>query len=1156
MIRLTHKRLWQYAFALVLALILCINLGSADPVLANLAWIGNAKFIPENDSGYGGWTVVSPAQNLFSAERLRFQVETWEAEYGVNVEVCLNLNGGSFSCSPMYWVAVQGNNDLWQSELFGPWDAGDTVQVYFHAWKDATHQYDSNNSNNYTFNITAVNTSNDNAIYWTGLKHDSHNWPLDSSGVEYRDPFGAAPTSSQVVLKLRSYKNDLTVAQLQVYDEVGQAALAGSPFSMVKSTSGDFDTWAYTLTVPADPTILWYKFKAIDGADADFYEDDDNMGGLGQAVETESSGGSYQLTVYADSFTTPAWMQQGVAYQIFPDRFRNGDSANDPINGADFIYEAGAIKIDDWTAAPCNPRAADGGDGAGPCEQDVWSADFFGGDLQGIIDELDYLQELGVTVLYLNPIFMAPSNHLYDTQNYKEIDPYFGDLTTFQTLAAETDRRGIQIILDGVFNHVSYDSTYFDGYQRWLADGSLDPSGPGHDDDSGACESAASPYKSWFYFPHTHNPGADENDNPIYCYNDAETTFEAWYGYFSLPKLQANSTPVRELVWDDTGPACDGTPENCPVAEYWVWHGADGWRFDVGGDIDPGLEHERGTNDYWEGFRADLLAQKSDAIMLGEEWGESTSWLLGEEWDSVMNYQFRSAMLDWLFDSCSGDGCTDGTVFEDNDSNASSSSGAINAISISQLDHRLKNIQEDYPAPAWYAMMNLMGSHDTNRVLFLLKKISGDDAAAAEIKFKLLSLLQFTYPGAPTIYYGDEVNLAPDGQWDGSRWQDDPYNRATYPWADAGASPDADLKAYIQKLAVLRGQYPVLQTGAIQTLLTDDDQQVYAYARTAGTSDLAVTVLNRDWSAAHTVAVDGLAAFDGTILYDVLNCGGTPVTCPSYTVSGGAIANINAPSMSGAILVEGPLPAYTLTLAAAQNDLAINATTTLTATVTNLGGELAADGTQVNFSLVSGAGALSAGSAVVTGGQAVITYTAPATATVATITADSGSYAGAQAAAAVFVGYPADIADSQTQKLTIGPESLALSTTLVVTKTGLGEPVVTLAAIDNFPNAGNNMSGYVDVHLSDATDVDSLEIVLVYTNETDETNHKLYWFSEAAGWQKISASGANTSANTVRFTVTSATTPSLSDLSGTPFVVGNGDVKPAKYDVFIPLVVK
>ena len=375
-----------------------------------------------------------------------------------------------------------------------------------------------------------------------------------------------------------------------------------------------------------------------------------------------------------------------------------------------------------------------------------------------------------------------PSNHKYDTADYMVIDPDFGTLADFQELTSKAETHGIKVILDGVFNHTSSDSTYFDRYSRYDAAGNLTSAGVGTDDDSGACEAGSSSFYPWFYFPDIGTPGKD-NGVTVYCNNgsgNAPQTYEAWYGYSSLPKLKANSTPVRQLIWSN------GTSS---VGPYWVSQGADGWRFDVGGDVDPGLTNDL-SNDYWEGFRTAVRAVDSQTLTLGEEWGDSSAWLLGNEWDSVMNYRFRSALLSWLATGCTGNGCSGG-VFQENDSNSASSSGAISTISPSLFNARLRSIAEDYPPMALQAMMNLEGSHDTNRVRFLLKKVNNDNDGAAVQRMKEWWLFSFTYPGAPTLYYGDEIGLNHDGVWDSSTWQDDPYNRVPFPWPMQAAAPTA-----------------------------------------------------------------------------------------------------------------------------------------------------------------------------------------------------------------------------------------------------------------------------------------------------------------------------------------------------------------------------
>ncbi len=759
-------------------------------------------------------------------------------------------------------------------------------------------------------------------IWWNEVLHDTFD-------TTYRNPIGAVTTGTTVKLRLRVAQGDITGARVRVWDDRTNTE---TYYDMAWDGTYDtdpttYDWWYVDIPVGSTPTILYYFFEINDApgwctADQDFYVDDDPKfygGGYGQMSDAYDDTRSFQITVYDPTFTVPSWMQRGVVYQIFPDRFRDGDPTNNPQAGR-FSYGRsngaivrsqfnGANPNGDWNFTVCDPRGtyspscvdADGG---------YYGDNFYGGDLRGIIQKIEdgYFTNLGITVLYLNPIFRSPSNHKYDTADYMTIDPDFGTLADFQELVQTAEAHGIKIILDGVFNHTSSDSKYFDRYSRYDASGNLtSPNGPGTDDNSGACESPSSPYRGWYYIPDIGTPGnqpsdrcdTDDTDDPGGAWT---ATYEAWYGYGSLPKLRANSTDVRALIWSN------GTNS---VGPYWVSQGADGWRFDVGGDVDPGVTNDP-TNDYWEGFRAAVRAINSDTLLLGEEWGDASAWLLGNEWDSVMNYRFRSALLGWLMTGCSGNGCTNGTQFEDNDSNIASSSGAITQLSPSQFNARLLSIWEDYPPMAFKAMMNLEGSHDTNRIRFLLKKINNDDDATAVQRMKEWWIFSFTYPGAPTLYYGDEIGLTHDGVWTGSKWEDDPYNRVPFPWDDASGSSyaydttaqNAGLLDHARKMASIRHSYRALQDGDVHhALVLNDANKLYGFARTIsvnGQTQTALIILNRD-NATHTTTITGLdnAPYnlaDGTVLVDALN-GGT------YTVSGGSLT-VDVPSNWGRVLLE------------------------------------------------------------------------------------------------------------------------------------------------------------------------------------------------------------------------------------------------------------
>jgi len=720
--------------------------------------------------------------------------------------------------------------------------------------------------------ITAVSpggcqsgASQDNNVWWNDLGHNSRD-------TLYRTPGGAVTTGTAVTLRLRSACNDLTNAQVRIWDDRVNAQQI-LDMSLAASDS-QYDYWEATLPVSSETTIYWYRFIAQDGSSTAYYEDDDGRtGGWGQTYGS-SPDNSWQLTMYDPAFQTPDWVKNGIMYQIFPERFRDGDPANNTPAGS-FHYDIPGGSIvrsngTDWNTPLCDPRDVNG------CFE-IYGQNFYGGDLQGILNELDYLQDLGVTVIYMNPIFESPSNHKYDTTDFSVIDDNFGDLALFQTLVTEAHNRGINVVLDGVFNHTSSDSIYFDRYNRYPAP-------------DGACESETSQYRDWYFFSPAVTPGTGS------CAGD--TDYESWFGFDSLPKLDSGNQAVRDFVYD-------GGPN--AIARFWMQY-ADGWRLDVAGDVDPGVTNDP-NNGYWEGFRTAVHSTNPDAYIVGEEWNVATAWTLGNEWDATMNYQFSSAVLSFWRD----------TTFTDNDHNAGSSAGELTPLTPSQLDGRLHNLEERYPAEAFYAMMNLLGSHDTNRALFMLDENTGlndqslyqdpnYDWSDAITRLKGVALLQMTLPGAPTIYYGDEVGLVGPVTWDGATWQDDPYNRLPYPWLDETGTPfythlqsqatQDEMRNYYKTLTAARNSHPALRTGSFDTLLVDDAANVYVYGRLLSDySDVAVVIINRATTAQDvTVNVSGYLPF-GAQFVDALNGG-------SYMVAGNGDLTVTAvPGMSGAVLL-------------------------------------------------------------------------------------------------------------------------------------------------------------------------------------------------------------------------------------------------------------
>jgi glycosidase len=655
----------------------------------------------------------------------------------------------------------------------------------------------------------------DDNIWWDGLGHDSRD-------DMYRVPWGAVTTGTPVTLRFRTYHDDVTGVTLRVWSTAAGAQTL-YPMERVASTDDSpygYDYWEATIPGQDAPTVLFYRFIVRDGSDEDFYEDDDLFdGGWGTTYE-DSPDYSFQIDVYDPGFETPDWMKNAIVYQIFPDRFFNGREQNDPSPSDPSIYD-NSVLVKSWDELPegyC--RAYEGS----ACDEEPQGRDFFGGDLRGVIAKLDYLQALGVTAIYFNPIFEAPSNHLYDTSDYFRIDPYFGSIGDYERLIQQARKRGIQIILDGVFNHTSSDSVYFDKYSRYPSEG--------------AFESQTSPYYDWYTF---------------YTWPE---DYNAWWGFDSLPVL-TEIQEVRDFIY----------AQNRSVARWWLTLGAAGWRLDVA----PDKSHE-----WWQEFRPRVKSVDPDTVILGEIWDDASDWLLGDEFDSTMNYRFRRALIGFV----NGD---------TNDPNQ----GSIRGLNPDQFNNVLQSIKEDYPPPAYAAAMNLVGTHDTQRILWVLtpgarnreaKEFDAENLAEGKDKLKLLAIIQMTMPGAPTIYYGDEVGLTGDT---------DPDDRRPFPWDNV----DDSLLEHYKKLTLLRNKNTFLRTGSFDRLYTHNDHGTYAYGRKDMTG-AAVVAVNRD-AAAHALTID-LSGYipEGTVLHDRLNGG-------AYSVSGGEIT-IEIAGRWGAILMTPP----------------------------------------------------------------------------------------------------------------------------------------------------------------------------------------------------------------------------------------------------------
>ena len=708
----------------------------------------------------------------------------------------------------------------------------------------------------------------DNDIAWDGLRHDSRD-------LLYRTPGGAVPAGTPVKLRLRTFHNDVTAVKVRVYDlnTSSQQFLAMAPaatdVSCYQAGLEQFTCDFWEITLPnAAPNNLWYRFIVTDGSDTDYYADNTPAldGGLGRTTD-DAVDTSYALMVYEPAFVAPDWASEAFIYQIFPDRFRNGRSSNDAHTG-DVRYDDPVLALP-WGTLPegycrnyadsatnCPWRYDDTPPDWSPFKEGPRGRDYFGGDLKGVDQYLDYLQSLGVNTLYFNPIFDAGSNHSYDTQDYYTIDPYFGTKKDWENLVKHTQQRGMHIVLDGVFNHLSSDSPFFDRY--------------GHYSAIGACESLDSPYRSWFYFqdvPLGQGPcaGSDLNHS---------ATYTGWFGFDTIPVINKTLPEVQEYFLSGAN----------SVSRYWLNQGASAWRMDVSGD--PSF-----PAGYWETFRLVTKSTRPDALLISETWQKDSTllrMLRGDRLDTTMNYRLRDAVIGLL---------TPGPF----DSKGFPDSG--NSIAPSVFAARINSIREDYPDAAFYALMNLLDSHDTERLLWALtpgaetrasKEFNAANLAEGKLRLQIASLIQFAMPGAPTIFYGDEVGLTGD---------DDPDDRRTYPWADKGGSPDAALFAHYQALASLRRQNAALTRGDLRMLLADDATQVVAFGRKT-TSQAAVIIVNRsDQAQTGSIPVAGYLP-EGAVLHTAYAVGGNGMG--SVTVLNGELAGTIA-AKSAVLLLSGEI---------------------------------------------------------------------------------------------------------------------------------------------------------------------------------------------------------------------------------------------------------
>lgn len=581
-------------------------------------------------------------------------------------------------------------------------------------------------------------------------------YPFDSRNSLYREKFGSIAEGETLRLKLLLHKDALVhEAFLQIREDSANA------FKELRLSAGDWleDYRYYEGEITLSEGLYWYKFRYTSDYGEFFVTREGESLGV-----VSNTGECWQQTVYSADFTTPDWLAGGIIYQIFPDRFYNSGSEKDGIPNDRFIQF-------DWYAQPEYRQ---------PDDKLRLGNDYFGGDLKGIEEKLPYLKSLGVSCIYLNPIFEAHSNHRYNTADYLKIDPSLGNEKDLESLIKKAEKTGISIILDGVFSHTGEDSVYFNKYNRYNT--------------VGAFNSQASPYYSWYKFqnyPHR---------------------YSAWWGIESLPETEEDDLSFSNFITGENG-----------VIRYWLKKGVKGFRLDVADELPDGILDK---------IRLAVKSVSADNFLLGEVWEDASNkisygnrrrFLRGKQLDSVMNYPFANAIIGFL----KGEGAE-------------------------KLNNTVMSILENYPAPAVKLLMNHIGTHDTARILTVLgcdyipqsreeqsRTFLNDEQYNKAVKLlKLASVLQFTLPGVPSIYYGDEVGMTGYG---------DPFCRAGYPWG----KENTELLAHYKFLGDFRKNNKVFVDGEYIPVTVNNN--LFGFIRKSNTNSILIAVNNNEYTCEFTL---------------------------------------------------------------------------------------------------------------------------------------------------------------------------------------------------------------------------------------------------------------------------------------------------------------
>ena len=592
-----------------------------------------------------------------------------------------------------------------------------------------------------------------------------------------------------VTFRFRTAKDDV--------DRVGLVTSADTYVMEKECTQGEFDYYTFETRLGEEP--FRYCFEVQSGTEKYYY------GRCGISREILE----YYNFVVVPGFSTPDWAKGAVMYQIFTDRFYNGDKSNDVETNEYYYIGDYSRRVTNWDKYPAN----------------MGVREFYGGDLQGVMDKLDYLQELGVEVVYFNPLFVSPSNHKYDIQDYDYIDPHYGKIvddggevlpngvtdnsqatkykkrTTglknleasnelFIKLVEELHRRGMKVILDGVFNHCGSFNKWMDRERIYEGEEDYEP---------GAYVSADSPYRGYFRFFKEGPENWPYNGN-----------YDGWWGHDTLPKLNYEDSVKLENYILYIGRKWVSPPYN-----------VDGWRLDVAADLGRSNEY---NHEFWQKFRRAVKDANPNALILAEHYGDPSDWLKGDEWDTVMNYDAFMEPVTWFLTG----------MEKHSDEAREELLGNIDNF-IGSMAHHMSNML----TPSLQVAMNELSNHDHSRFLtrtnHMVGRVEhlGPEAANEYVNKAVMReavIMQMTWVGAPTVYYGDEAGVC---------GFTDPDNRRTYPWGHE----DQELIAFHKEAIRIHKEHPALKTGSLKIL--GGEENILSYARFKGHDRIIVVINNR-----------------------------------------------------------------------------------------------------------------------------------------------------------------------------------------------------------------------------------------------------------------------------------------------------------------------